>query len=171
MKGKWMLMFAMIIGSIVNVMAQPAKEKKQEKREEIKAMKIAFITEKLSLTSEEAQKFWPVYNDFHDKLEKLHKERKANHKAVKKGIDSLSNAELEKKVDLELQFEEKELALKKDFHTKVKTVLPIKKVALLYEAEHEFRKEILKKARDQKGPGNGQHNPPPPPPGGPEDDE
>jgi len=39
----------------------------QEKREKVKALKVAFLTEKLALTSEEAQKFWPIYNAFEEK--------------------------------------------------------------------------------------------------------
>ena len=39
----------------------------QEKREKIKALKVAFLTEKLALTSDEAQKFWPIYNAFEEK--------------------------------------------------------------------------------------------------------
>ena len=34
--------------------------------ERIKAQKVAFITEKLSLTAEEAQQFWPIYNAFEE---------------------------------------------------------------------------------------------------------
>jgi predicted nucleic acid-binding protein len=82
-------------------------------------------------------------------MEKLHEERKVNHKKLKKGVDSLTNADAEKIIDQELVFEERELALKKEYHTKFKSVLPVKKVALLYQAEHEFRREILKKAREQ----------------------
>ena len=43
----------------MNVVAQSP-----EKRERIKALKVAFITEKLELTESEAQKFWPIYNTF-----------------------------------------------------------------------------------------------------------
>lgn len=39
----------------------------QEKADHIKAQKIAFFTEKLSLTPEEAQRFWPVYNLYWEK--------------------------------------------------------------------------------------------------------
>ena len=159
-------------GVVFSAHAQkPNKEAKREQRkEEIKAMKIGFITQKLQLTTDEAAKFWPVYNEFHAKMEKLHEERKANHKKFKKGIDSLSNAEIEKLTDQELAFEERELALKKEYHTKFKAVLPIKKVALLYQSEHEFRREILKKAREQHQNGQGGKGQLPPPGEGPEDD-
>ena len=33
-----------------------------QKREQIKALKIAYITDELKLTPEEATKFWPLFN-------------------------------------------------------------------------------------------------------------
>ena len=45
-----------------------------EIQEKIKAQKIAFITDKLELTSEEAQQFWPIYNEFEAKVEKIKSE-------------------------------------------------------------------------------------------------
>ena len=42
-------------------------ERFKEKREQIKAMKVAFLTTELNLTSSEAEKFWPIYNTFDDK--------------------------------------------------------------------------------------------------------
>jgi len=135
--------------------AQPAKNK-----EEIKSLKVGFITKELNLSSDEAQKFWPAYNEFQDKMEKLHKERRDMHKGVKtkEALDSLSNSEVEKMVDKQMMLQEKELQIKKEFHSKVKTLLPIKKVARLYRAEHEFRREILRKMKEGKG-GNPNHTP------------
>src|SRR4051812_6767456 len=47
----------------------------REKKEQLKAVKVAFITEQLSLTSDEAEKFWPIYNAFDDKQFALRKEK------------------------------------------------------------------------------------------------
>ena len=57
----------------------PAKdnkaERQNERKENIEAMKIGFLTKKLDLTPEEAQKFWPVYNQYSDKMKELRKRR------------------------------------------------------------------------------------------------
>ena len=61
--------------------AQPSQGKNpQEKRERIEAMKIGFITEKLSLTSKEAQIFWPVYNEFQSEIHEIKKDRRETFK-------------------------------------------------------------------------------------------
>lgn len=38
--------------------------------ERVEALKIAYLTKKLNLTTEEAQKFWPVYNQYMSELKK-----------------------------------------------------------------------------------------------------
>ena len=42
-----------------------------DRLERIKAFKVAFITEKLELTTDEAEKFWPIYNQFEDSSNKI----------------------------------------------------------------------------------------------------
>ena len=48
---------------------------KDEKRERIKALKTAFITTELDLSSEESAKFWPIYNDFDEKQFEIRHQR------------------------------------------------------------------------------------------------
>jgi hypothetical protein len=69
----------------MNVVAQSP-----EKRERIKALKVAFITEKLELTESEAQKFWPIYNTFE---ENMHNFRKDFYKNRKMDIANVSEQE------------------------------------------------------------------------------
>lgn len=50
----------------------------ESKHEKLEALKIAFITEKLSLTTKEAQNFWPVYNEYSQKIEKIRKAKRSD---------------------------------------------------------------------------------------------
>jgi hypothetical protein len=52
-----------MVGSISFANAQNGNGQRQEK---IQALKIAFITQKLKLTPAEAEKFWPVYNQYNN---------------------------------------------------------------------------------------------------------
>lgn len=131
-------------------------EHRDERKENIETMKIGFLTKRLDLTQGEAEKFWPVYNQYADRLEELRKKRMQDYKDAKQKFDELSDKEVEQAVDNEMTFRQKELDLQKEYHSKFKTVLPIKKVAKLYEAEELFKRELLNKLRDRK-------EPPPPP--------
>jgi hypothetical protein len=113
----------------------------------IESMRIAFITQRLNLTSEEAQQFWPVFNQFSEKMQQI--------KGTKMDapLDEMSDADTEKMILSEFDKESKELELKKEYYQKLKKVLPIRKVAKLYRAERDFKNELvkyLKEARDER---------------------
>ena len=59
--------------------------------ERIKAQKTAFITERLSLTADEAEKFWPIYNEIETKKKALRK--KSTLKRKEKHPDELTEKE------------------------------------------------------------------------------
>jgi hypothetical protein len=124
--------------------------RQQEKRENIEAMKIAFITKKLDLTPQEAQVFWPVYNQYTDKIQELRKKRRQDNREAKQNFDELSDKEVEQAVDNEIIFRQKELDIQKEYHAKFKTVLPIKKVARLYTAEEQFKLVLLDKLKEKQ---------------------
>lgn len=124
---------------------------REEKMEKIKAMKVEYITSKLSLTVEEAQNFWPVYNEFSDKVMALEKARR-DHLKANKGKD-LTDQEVNAMIKMNFDTDQKILDLKREYDAKFKKVLSVQKVGKLYMAEHEFRKEMLHKMK-----GSGKHD-------------
>ena len=114
----------------INTQAQP--ERPPADRPNIQGLKIAFITKQLSLNSEEAQKFWPVYYDFSDKARKIRQEQK----------------------DDEIAFEEKMLAERKKFKVEMKKILGAdervnKSLTLDRDFNNAIKKE-LEARRDQR---------------------
>ncbi len=117
--------------------------------EKIKAEKVAYITEKVDLTVKEAQVFWPLYNEFNDKISELFQEERQLYRTTKKNHEALSDEELTINVDRMVAINKEKAILEAEYHKKYKEVLPIKKVSLLYQADKEFRKHLLHK---YKGP-------------------
>ena len=66
MKKLYMILAFMSIAFFAN--AQPEQPPSDKKTQEIEALKVAFISRDLELTPEEAQKFWPVYNDYEKEM-------------------------------------------------------------------------------------------------------
>lgn len=126
------------------------KKDMQKKSEKIKAMKVEFITTKLDLTSAEAQEFWPVYNEFADKRHKLEMNRRGKMKENKD--KELSDNEVNEMIEFMFDTDQKLLDLSRKYDSEFKKVLSIQKVGLLYKAEHDFKKEILRKMKSQGGP-------------------
>lgn len=122
----------------------------QPRKEKIEAMKVAFITNRLDLTALEAQQFWPVYNEYNNKLEALRKNRKLEKDEAMDEFAGLTDKELESLVDGEIAHRQKELDIQKEYHSKFKSVLPVRKVAKLYKAEEAFKRELLRRIQNQK---------------------
>jgi hypothetical protein len=118
-------------------------------KERIEAMKIGFITKRLNLSSEEAQRFWPVYNRFVDEQEKLRKNTKTNLIEELADPSALSDAEAEKTLQEMLQFKSNEAELIRKYTNEFKKVIPVQKVVLLFKAELEFKRELLKQLKER----------------------
>ena len=142
-----LLIFA--VGFVQIAMAQD-KELERSKREQLEALKIAHITEKLSLNPEEAQTFWPLYNELEARMKATRKARRKNRKDTKVNHDQMSDKELMAAVEAELDFEQQELDLKREYNQKFSKVLPIKKVVLLHEAQEGFKRRLLKGAKEKR---------------------
>ncbi len=129
---------------------------KQEKLERIKAQKIAFITNRLQLTTNEAQKFWPVYNEFFAKKEQLNKEKKQVNLDLKNNWKNYPDSKKTELIDQLVSFKLKDAELQMEFHNQLKKILPIDKVILLHQVESQFKTYLLKQL---KGQANGEINP------------
>jgi hypothetical protein len=126
-------------------------EKTKEKREQIKAMKVAFLTTELNLTPNEAEKFWPIYNTFDDKQFEL------RHQKMKGFFRKMNDEELDKLSEKDatallnqIQSNEEELfQLRKKFMSNLKDVLPAVKIIKLKKAEEDFNRKLLQQYRDK----------------------
>lgn len=125
------------------------KQRMQQKKEQLKSMKIGFITTELNLTSDEATKFWPLFNAFEDKQRELKQDKIKNYMGR---IDSDKLTEKEANTLLtQMEITEDELfQLRKKFVNSLKGVLPAVKILKLKKAEEEFSKKLLQQYRDKK---------------------
>ena len=129
---------------------------KQEKRDRIKALKIAFISEELALTSDEAEKFWPIYNAFEDKqFELQHEKMKSYMNRIETDMGKISEKEASQLL-VQMENTEDELyQLRKKYNQNLKLVLSAQKIVKLHKAEEQFRKDLLKQFRSSRpGPKN-----------------
>lgn len=122
----------------------------QERREKMKALKVEYITSKLDLSSAEAEKFWPVYNEFSKSIHGIEKARRDylyQHKDME-----LSDEKVNELIQYNFDTDQKVLDLKIAYDAKFKKVLSIQKVGKLYMAEDSFKMDLLRKMRGRSGP-------------------
>lgn len=125
----------------------------REKKEQIKTLKVAFITNELSLTSSEAEKFWPVYNAFDTKQFEIRQQKmKSNLKKLDDGVlDNMSEREALALLN-QIEATEDELhQLRKKLVSSLKDIISPIKIIKLKKAEEDFNKKLLQQYRN-KGP-------------------
>ena len=125
----------------------------KERREQIKALKVAYITDELKLTPEEATKFWPLYNAYEEKQRELRQEK------LRSYMDRMENGETDKMNEkdaaaLLVQMESTEDELyqsRKKLIASLKNVISSVKIIKLKKAEEGFNRKLLKQYRDKGG--------------------
>lgn len=118
-------------------------------KERIEAMRVGFITKRLNLTTEEAQKFWPVFNQYSAEIDKMREDSRLMKKALKEGFATMADKEVEQVSDEFILQKRKEWEIADKYHKEFKKVLPIRKIAALYKAERDFKLHIIKELRDR----------------------
>lgn len=121
------------------------------KMEQLKALKIGFITEELNLSPSEASDFWPIYNSHQEKIHKLYHENRSIRRELKPdNFEAMSDSKATELLNKILKTD-KDIYLEKEaMFENLKTVLPPKKIIKLHKAENEFSRKILEQYRRRK---------------------
>ena len=125
---KYLLILFLLVANMALLKAQEPSDPKVEK---VQALKIAFISQKLQLTPEEAEQFWPVYNEYQKEVQSLQQENRSN-----TVIDN----------------EEKLLNIRKKYLGTFEKVLGRGKTNQLFIAERDFRTVLIRRLQVRNQP-------------------
>ena len=128
---KKILLIISLFLTLASARAQAPQNWDQQRTEKVEALKIAFITQKLELSADEAQKFWPVYNRYETEIRQVMKDNKTN-------PDAIDN-------------EEKILNVKKKYRTEFSKIIGLPKTTLLFNSEREFRGVLMRQLKGKDG--------------------
>ncbi|HEX5552392.1 MAG TPA: hypothetical protein VFX43_04010 [Chitinophagaceae bacterium] len=137
-----------------------SKGTRADAQQKIEALKVAYLTQQLNLNPGEAQKFWPVYNQYQKELHQLGRERRKN-QMNKRELNKASDSQIKSSLDKDFNYQEQALAIKKKYRGKFDQVLPARKVVQLYKAEKDFNLKLIKELRRRQGkeaPATGPHD-------------
>jgi len=137
----------LMLMSITMTFAQDGPREKVDRKgrkDKIESKKIAFITESLDLSPEEAQRFWPVYNEYKGKMKEVRGDRSDR---PKNNFDEMTDAEAEVAINENFDRQQRELDLKRVYYKKMADALSSKKVAKLIMVEKRFKNEVLSKVK------------------------
>lgn len=120
--------------------AQAPDSPRFERNERVQAARVAYLTERLALTSEQSAAFWPIFRAYEAERKALRKKR--NNKDLQ--LDELSETEARQLLDQQMETEEKLLALKREYSQQFLAVISAKQLVKLPKADRDFRREMLR---------------------------
>jgi hypothetical protein len=120
--------------------------RKQFIKQRIYEKKVEFIKSQVLFTPEEEKAFWPLYNDYMAKKDAIFDK----YKDVRKHTRGGGEINYEQYNDMVTQIAVDQASLRYNFYLKMKKVLPAQKIYQLFQAERNFKKELLDKVSDGK---------------------
>lgn len=147
---KLVLILGFTLLTVSYLFAQHGMKPDDDWIQKIKAEKVAFLTTKLQLTPEEAQNFWPVYNEFDNKRFKIHMKRHEMERTTMENTEGLTEEQLKEISNKFVDLFQEEADLMKEYNQKFFQVLPAQKVVRLYDVENDFRSHMLQEFRKKR---------------------
>lgn len=131
------------------------KQMQQERRkfptkEELQSQKIAFFTQELELTPQEAQKFWPVYNEGNKKLHAARKQINVSLKDLNNALkdeEKVSDAQIKSLMNNYFKACEEEIEVQSELFEEISKVVPVEKAAKTFSLEERFRVMLIRQLR------------------------
>ncbi|WP_425391745.1 hypothetical protein [Ekhidna sp.] len=137
-----------IIGFMVMFASIASWAQSPEAMKKIEAAKIALITERLELSPEQAEKFWPIYREFG----KQRQEIRRDFDQARKSFDPNKASEEENKKMLEMatQVKERQLKLEREYSDRILKVITTRQLNNLRKAENDFKEMLLRRIRAEQ---------------------
>ncbi|MDO8431920.1 MAG: hypothetical protein Q7S58_05855 [Candidatus Binatus sp.] len=131
---------ACAIGFSTSALAQPgATTQRQLDMAAARASRKATVGANMNLTPAEATAFWPIYDTYEGKMDKIEDRHIAELKAFAKNYTNLSEADAAKKLDEVIDITQSRLDVQKEFVPKFRAVLPQVKVTRFFQIDNKIR--------------------------------
>jgi len=111
-------------------------QKNSEQFQKIEVAKIAYITKRLELSPQEAQKFFPLYNQYRQEMRTIVQEKRSDNNKRRSAN--------------ELEFDSEVLSCKKKYRELFKNAVSSSKASRFFEVEREFREQLFKELQSRK---------------------
>ena len=134
---KYLITALFIIACFSRVVAQDEEGGRFEK---IRAIRVTFITEHVHMTSEQAAKFWPVYDAFQNERRAVRRDNITKFLSTHPGA---TRDQARASLDGNLEFQSQELELKKKYKDRLLQIISQQQLDQLYQAERDFKISLL----------------------------
>jgi len=126
-------------------MAQESNDKRYD-REKLETARVAYITTRLDLTPTQAEKFWPIYNEYSDKRYQQLKEISKLNKNIE---PDLSETEAKSRINKRFNIQRTMIVEEEEFVKALEGVITYKQILQLNELNREFARHIFQRQRKE----------------------
>ena len=113
----------------------------------IESARIALITERLNLTPEQAEKFWPLYREYTEQRRELRREFLATRRSTDTNMTEEQSKAL---LDKGIQLKERLLELERRYTERLGAVITNQQLLQLRQAEEDFRQMLLERVENRR---------------------
>lgn len=117
-------------------------EQRQQEFQEMRMRLVAYYTAEIGLTSEEAEAFWPIFDNLQKGRWKINHERRKLLRPRKEGEAPIDHERFNK---LLMKLKQDEYNLAEDTHKELEKILSPEKVYKFYQAEEKFTRSMMKR--------------------------
>lgn len=139
--------YLIIISITVISFSSAFAQKQGDPRKRIHEEKVVFFNKHLNLSKAEAQKFWPVYNDYQSRKNKILNEKRTLMRYYSENTSNMTDKEITETLNKYIAFEKRETELLVSYNEKFRSILPDEKVLKIYITEMQFKDYLLKQLR------------------------
>lgn len=122
-----------------------------ERLKELKAQKVAFITQRLAFTPEEAQGFWPIYNAYEQELEDVRRAIGQNRREAR-DLAEVTDTQAREMLAKEMELDRQEMEIRHKFIKRFEEAIGARKALFVGRAEREFTRQVIRQVRNDRGP-------------------
>jgi hypothetical protein len=126
---KYLLLILLTLGILSDGWAQDGEQR--DGANKLEALKIAYLTKKLDLSTEEAQRFWPVYNKYAEEIKRVRIEQKDKNLP-------------------EIEVEDRILNIRKRYNSEFSRALNPEKANTFFRSEKEFGGFIQRELQERR---------------------
>ena len=127
----------LLLVAILGINANAQKTKQNSKK--IEALRIAYITEELDLSVEEAQQFWPIFNTYESTKKELNKRKR----------ETIQQSIVENTLDELLIIEEDNYNALRSYIDELRDILSDEKIINLMSIEKRFKERLIKRLNNK----------------------
>lgn len=144
------ILFVILLYGAFPLSAQDTEPVMQNKEamEKIQSARIALISNRLGLTPEQAQKFWPIYNEYVQKRRDLQQDLMKDRQGV--NMNDLTEEQSRKLMEQSMDIKQRMLDLEKDYSGRLQKIITAQQMLELRQAEQEFRQMIIERLQLRK---------------------